>query len=172
MPCHTLPFKTPSLCSKSIVAGFALGSMRTAPAYRSSPSLDWIWKLLPVKESRLPTTSSAALPSRSAVVAVQVPCTLIGAASAGCAQASASTIVADVSQRMELLRAIFAPGCCMLEPARAILPDRGRARDRCRPWLPVGKYPGERTRLRLRARVIDRSKVRCHGSTHGAVRGL
>src|SRR5262245_13651887 len=41
-------------------------------------------------ESRCPTTSSAVLPSRSARVAVQVPCSSWGALLAGCAKAGPS----------------------------------------------------------------------------------
>jgi hypothetical protein len=45
---------------------------------RGLPPFDWIWKRLPVKTSRFPTTSSAALPSRSPFVAIQAPCSFSG----------------------------------------------------------------------------------------------
>src|SRR5262245_60802161 len=51
-----------------------------------------MWKRLPVKESRCPTTSSAALLSRSAVVAVQLPCSFFWAFSADCAEVATSQV--------------------------------------------------------------------------------
>jgi len=61
------------------------------------------------KESRFPTTSSAALPSRSAFVAVQLPCSFFWASSAGCAKAGTSQVprinqhIAEVSRCIILL---------------------------------------------------------------------
>src|SRR5215813_228884 len=69
--------------------GFTLGSIVTVPAYRRFPSLDWIWNRLEENDKRLPTTSSAALPSRSARVAVQVPWSVLSSL-AGCARTGAS----------------------------------------------------------------------------------
>src|SRR5262249_48840480 len=70
---------------------------------------DWIRKRLPVKASRSPTTSSAALPSRWAFVAVQVPCSFFWASSPGSAKARTSSLarirqhIVEVSRRMVLL---------------------------------------------------------------------
>ncbi len=57
-----------------MVAGFFVRVELYVPEYSNFPPLERMSKRLPVMDKRLPTTSGAALPSRSALAAVHVPC--------------------------------------------------------------------------------------------------
>ena len=95
------------------------------------------------KESRFPTRSSAALPSCSAFVAIQVPCNVVSAALAGSAQARTSPVeiinqhIAEVrrSDQLHFSRSVASldPDCsrlvtCAQHPAKGQPCQPSRAR--------------------------------------------
>src|SRR5687767_5781573 len=121
-----------------MAAGLTFELVLAVPAYRRLPLLDRIRNLLPVNVSRCPTSSPAALPSRSAFVASHDPCS-VWVASAGSAPMTASPAPSIESESAEVRRSIafsYNVAVCI----RPALPKNHRPdyNTLCRPFLGGG----------------------------------